>query len=406
MANVSSSQKSEQQPDPVSNLIGAFTEPKSITQRLRWAKENTHLISPATTCARLPEGCSVSINVVWMDPTKDAHDVGGGKVSLLKHALQTLAGAAGVRFDPHSSGRLDDGSDPYYVHWKAVGAWQHLDGSVLPLVGDKEMDLREGSAQVERILAKATRDPEGQVRDVRAFILAHAQSKAELRAIRKGLGLRSYSPAELREKPFVVVKLMFTGHSDDPQIRRENAAAIRATMLGGAQALFGPAPAPAHALPAISLPSFASAPARPVAALSSGHAPPPVGSVGDDEEQDVMPTQPAAAAAPRRSATSTGRKSSGAADVPIARFGKNTKDRPLADLEQEELDWYAGAVKKNLDDPAKANFKAANEAHYREVLAEMERRNGVPPDAGSAPTRGAAAPDFDADDRGDAADDY
>jgi hypothetical protein len=380
--------------DPIDNLIGAFSDPKSISQRLRWAKENCHLISPGTTCARLPEGCSVAISVVWMDPRVDAHSVGGGKVSLLKHALAVLAGAAGVRFDPHSSGRLDDGSDPNYVHWKAVGAWQGLDGSVLPIVGDKEMDLRDGSAQVERILAKAEKDPLGQLRDVRAFILAHAQSKAELRAIRKGLGLRSYTPMELSDRPFVVVKLMFTGYSDDPQIRRENAAAIRATMLGGASALFGPPPAPvAHGLVApMPLPAL-SMPTQPVAALTTGHRPPPVGSSMDDDEMDE-PAAPVAAPAPRLKARATSASSS---DGAVAKFGKG-KGQPLSEMSHEDLDWYLGAVRKSVDDPEKARFRAGNEAHYREVLAEKERREGGPAEQRSAPKSPPAQADFD---RGD-----
>lgn len=406
--------------DPFSRIAGSYTKPAAITEMLNWVQDNAHLISPGFACARLPEGCSLAVSVVYLDPKADAHDVGMGKVGLLKHALTKIAAAAGIRFDPVASGRIDDGSEPYYVHWRAVGAWRHLDGSILPIVGDKEMDLREESAQVERIY-KQSKDPEKQIREMRAFIMGHAQSKAELRAIRKALGIRSYTPDEL-QKPFVVVNLAFTGHSDDPQIRRENAAAIRASMLGGAQALFGPPPEPQG----MQLPAMPTAPALPMPSAASGaHAPPPVHATRADED-DVESTpsltggttqQPQQTqATPTRRGRAAGGASSSSSGGAVVKFGR-LAGTLLKDLDAENLDWYVGALKRNLDDPAKSKpqYREQDEAHYREVLAELERRNGVPADTKVANGPAApqqqratspAAPSFAPDDRGDDADKY
>lgn len=408
-------QKSE---DKYSSLAGTFSKPGGLTARLQWAADNTHLISPATTCGRLPEGCSVAVSVVHLDARVDAHDVGFGKLGLLKHALMRIATAAGIAFDPLASGRLDDATDSHYVHWRAIGAWRHLDGSILPVVGDKEMDLRDGSAQVDRIYANSKEKAKGdkQLMEMRAFIVPHAQSKAELRAIRKALGIRSYTASEL-ERPFVICKLMFTGQSENPRIAEANAAAIRNSMLGGAQALFGP-PA-GSTVPAQALPAMQNAP------VSFGHSPPPVGATraelddesgpsllqGRQEHIDTTGTSvPESSRAPAQAAsTSQATKQSPppAGDVHIVKLGRS-KGRPVTDLDAEGLDWYVSVLKDSVDDPKKARWRADNEADYRAVLAERERREGAPPQTTTSAAAKPAAPppDFDAADRGDSPDDY
>ena len=393
MSNTTNTQLApKQHSDPIERLVGAFTEAKAITARLRWASENCHLISPATTCARLPEGCSVAISVVQFDLTVDAHDVGFGKVSLLKHALSMLASAAGVRWDPRASGRVDDGSDPYYCHWRSIGAWQHLDGTILPIVGDREVDLRDGSAQVERIFA-TSKDAEKQVREMRAFIVGHAQSKAELRAIRKAFGIRSYTKAEL-EKPFVTCRLMFTGQSDDPQIRRENAAAIRGTMLGGASALFGSPPG-ASQLPTMALPAMPVAPMLPLPAVH-GLPPPPVGASADydddlpDSTPDVSTPAPRPVVAPAvtGAATTNGARQESAGIT--MKFGK-AKGVPLDKMEEKDLRWYADFIEKKLDAPDEQKFRANNEKQLSALRAELASRSGGA-SAGAAATN--AGDDF------------
>jgi hypothetical protein len=388
--------------DPFARISGSYKNAVQVTKVLAWARDHAHLISPAYACARLPEGCEVGISIVWVDPKTDAHDVGMGKFGLLKHALNRISSAAGIRFDPHASGRVDDGSDPFYVHWRSVGAWRHLDGSILPIVGDREMDLRDGSAQVERVY-KTSRDAEKQVREMRAFIMGHAQSKAELRAIRKALGIRSYTAQEL-EKPFVVVNLAFTGFSEDPSIRRENAAAIRNSMLGGAQALFGPPPGNTVTTPA--LPMASNVP------IQIGHAPPPVGSTRaelDDDSAPVLPQGntidttatpvPESARAPRTAARSqaappapaTTSQASGARKPSgfVMKFGK-TKGTPIEDATDRDLQWSSETIAKSIDDPDKARFREQNERELAAIRAEIAYRAGG---GGASQTSGGSAGD-------------
>ena len=397
--------------DPFANIAGSYTNPKSITQLLRWCAENCHLISPATACARLPDGCSVAVSVVWLDPNVDAHSVGGGRYGLLKHALTQLANAAGISWDPRASGRLDDGSDPHYIHWRSIGAWRQLDGSVISVPGETQMDLREGSAQVDRIFAKATKDGEAQVRDQRAFIMGHAQTKAELRGIRKACNIRAYTHDDFN-RPWVVVKLSYTGESADPQIRRENAAAIRGAMLGGAQALFGPQPEPAQPAP-MALPAMPQAPSLPMPHLAA-LAPPPVHTTtADDDDFDsshMVPSPPPQAqsapqTAPAAPTTAVPQPASngGAKREPSGvdmKFGKS-KGVAIEDAADKDLAWYTEAIAKSVEDPEKSRFRASNEKTLAACRAELAWRASNGGTGGGGSARGPAPappPDFGGDD--------
>ncbi len=277
---------------------GSYADGDRLTAALSNASARYHLVSPATSAGTLPEGTEVALTVVSVDAEKETYDVGGGKRGLAKSALDRVGAAAGISWDPDRCRRLDDGSDPRYVAFQAIGRVRHFDGTEIVLSATKEMDLRDGSAQVqalrdryERALEKwraqgsraATgygalkyepKDPTAQISEMRLHILAHAESKAKLRAIRS-LGLRaSYDKDEL-DKPFAVARLMFTGRSTDPELKREFARMQAQAMLGASAALYG---APAPALPA-----------------PRHHAPPPVGSQQWDDEPTPLP-RPAPAA--------------------------------------------------------------------------------------------------------------
>lgn len=392
--------------DPYSRIGGTYTNPKTLNEMLRWVQQNAFLIAPAAACSQLPPGCAVALTTVWFNPDTDAHSVGGSKLSLLKHALEQLAVAAGVAFDPDRSGRVDDGSDPHYCHWRAVGAWRHLDGSILPIIGDKEIDLRNGSSQVDSIMADARGSNDAERADrgkknvlaIRALIAAHAQTKAELRAIRKSLSIRTYTAQELLGRPFVAAKLMYLGHSTDPQIARENAAAIRTQMLGGALALFGPPPQAQQQAAQQYVPMLP--PVR-LAPQLTPHAPPPVGTVADAYADDEgsgplpfageAPAQPApvpTAPTPQPARQAAPQAASGGRSGVIMKFGR-AKDTAIEDAADRDLEWYGDAVEKSANDPAKSRFRDSNLADLAAIRAEQAKRGGG---GGSAPQRAPAPP--------------
>lgn len=230
-------------------LTGASNDPLETSKMLAVANEHAHLVSPATSVAMLPEGCSVVLSQVLIDPSETYK--AGDKLGLAKSALDRIAAGAGISWSPEQSGRLDDGSDPYYCAWRAVGTLRQLDGTEITIEGSKEMDLRNGSPQLEGLYERfesdrrnprqgraPAKDPTGQIREMRLHIMAHAESKARLRAIRS-IGVRSaYTPKDL-EKPFVVARLMFTGYSEDPGIRARFAELTAQAFLGGRRALYG-----------------------------------------------------------------------------------------------------------------------------------------------------------------------
>lgn len=264
---------------------GSFHDAGKATEALLNAATHGHLVAPAPVCGQLPEGCSLVLSAVTVDQANETYPVGGGKRGLDKVALDKIAAAAGIAWE--YSRRTDDGSDPHYCAWEAVARVRDYDGTVRRLPGNVEIDARDGSPQIQEIIEKAAeakppRDPHNQIRELRKFIMRHAESKAMNRAIRK-LGVRTSYPPDDLGKAFMCVKVMFTGHTKDPELKKLFAEKIADSFLGGHTALYGggaPALAPGH---------------QPAAALPSGepssftvHSPPPVGAVpADDDAYDT-----------------------------------------------------------------------------------------------------------------------
>jgi hypothetical protein len=272
------------------SLQGTFHDPVSATASLQAATQEAHLVAPAPICGALPIGCGIAISAVYVDPATETYGIpsehspnrGLGKV-----ALDKISAAAGISWDSRESGRLDDHSEPHYVHYKAVGRVKDFDGTVRVISGEVEIDLRDG---VEHGCS------EKELPIARKFILRNGESKAKNRAIRS-LGVRTKYHRDELSKPFVVAKVQFTGHTDDPELRRMFAEKTADAFLGGTTALYGSPSAPprqptSHQLPpaAYQAPAFAGGYAPPYAGQFAGHAPPAPGSVIDHEE--IPPARP------------------------------------------------------------------------------------------------------------------
>lgn len=352
---------------------------EALTRLLQEAAANHNLVSPATSIGRIPEGCGVALSTVVVDTDEKHGEVypsGGGKLVLARVSVDRIAAAAGISWDAAQSRRLDDGSDPRYCYFKAVGTVRDFDGTEVQLMGHKEMDLRDGSAQIEALMERydanlaawkrgdprqryEPKDPTAQIREMRLHILSHAETKARLRAIR-ARGLKSAYQLEELRKAFVVARLMWTGESDDPELRRMFALKQADAMLGGIKALFG------HGA-GMGLAQLAPPTHAPM--LQPAMRPPPIGASLDDVDEDgVIDAGPAHVEAERQEATPPQKTDSAPQAAPSEasadagptgevwpwqpkRQGDPEKGTPLEDIEDYHLERLADYCAKRASDP-------------------------------------------------------
>lgn len=342
------------------SLTGSTRSASDLAQRLASIADQAHVIAPAMSSATLPEGCEVVTSAVLIDVAHETYKVGTVKEGneyvetrgLGKVALEKIAGAAGISWDPSASGRLDDGSDPYYCAWRVVGNLRHFDGTEVTIEGSKEMDLREGSAQLQALFDRAktgkSKDPTAQIREMRLHIMAHAESKARLRAIRS-IGLRpAYTAAELK-KPFVVARLAFNGRSADPETQRAFSMMTAQAMLGGRRALYG-GERDSRALPAPRAVQSLPAPQR--------LAPPPVGSVANDDDDDLpeswnqapQPTKTEVRErAPEQQQTRTAAEAGERKPSGVVIPGGRSKDTPIEKASMADLQYWSKTIAESID---------------------------------------------------------
>lgn len=267
----------------LATMTGAYRAPSEVNTALERVADRCHLLSPASSVGSIPEGCEVVLTSVHVDIDNDTYaPKGGGGLALKKTAIDQIGKALGVSWLPRECYRVDDGSAPYYCHYRVAGMYRSFDGQQAVITGEKIMDLRNGSPM-------ALGMKEAELSMARSHILSHAESKAKNRAIRS-TGLRqSYSREELA-KPFIAARLMFTGRTDDPELKCEFASQMAKSFTDSSATLYGPAPS---ALPA----------------EHKASPPPPVGSINDDD--DAIPTHGEATCGAKPAASGGGSGQSG-----------------------------------------------------------------------------------------------
>lgn len=62
-----------------------------------------------------------------------------------------------------------------------------------------------------------------------------------------------------------------------------------------------------------------------------------------------------------------------AGDVCLPNFGRN-KGQPISGTETKDLEWYAGALRKSIDDPSKERWVTENQSLLDAITDELERR--------------------------------
>lgn len=395
--------------DTAVEAAGSSTNPAEITASLEAANQTMHLISPATKCGSVPDGCAVMMSRVLIDSNDDGQVYpisGSKKLGLGKVPLKKISLAVGISWDPVLSRRDDDGSDPAFCQYTAVGYLHDFDGSEKTIIGTKAIDLRRGSAlwqdaherartkaideakngvrgklatdKERAALEKAYAAAEKELRHARIHILSNAQTKAELRAIRS-IGLKSSYTVDELQKPFVAAKLIFTGESTDPQNREIYARARAEKFLGARHSAYG-------------------TPALPPAKLS----PPPIMNELDDDDYTVgahvidadengngnghtseppqTGRQPQQTTLPTENADSeqgaagddTGEQQSESSererppDFEI-KFGKD-KGKMVSQVDDAGLSWLVTVYDASIENPEKAQWKDKNQRERAIIL--------------------------------------
>jgi hypothetical protein len=161
--------------------------------------------------------------------------------ALGKPAIDKIAAAAGITFDPDRTGVKGTPSRDYLL-FEAVGSLKLPDGTVITKKGTVEWDFdavwsppkrydNETNERYEERSAEAARV-------LRRFRIPMSETKAMLRVVRALLGLKSkYTAAELKH-PFEVPHYDYAPNMDKPEVR----ALVMAQADTSHRALYGASP--------------------------------------------------------------------------------------------------------------------------------------------------------------------
>lgn len=234
---------------------GVFDSAENLAPAIKTLSEKHNILVPGGAIgAELPMLYAAGMSFVFVDIEKETYAIPGkAELGLGKSVLDRIARAAGVRWNPHLCGRTDDGSNPHVVEYQAAGTVLQLDGTESMICASKRIDLRaeqwtpestwgSDAQEMARIAAGKTppKEPWPQILQQRQHILSLAETKAKNRAIRT-LGVRAaYLPADIA-KGFVVLRLQFTGRSEDPELEHEVGLMIAQRALSSQSMLYGQA---------------------------------------------------------------------------------------------------------------------------------------------------------------------
>ncbi len=337
------------------NIAGAYTDPSEVAERVRLAAKHCHLIGGGTMCPAI-DGHEFQIAVVPINKEASylirSNGDGPPKRGIPKSTLMQVAAAAGVSW--YAPQRLDDGRDPHYCVIRVMGLYKQIDGTDRVLTGQRDVDVREGSAQI------VGKKP-GEIDALRANIYRSAETKAKLRAIREAFGIEQAMTESDLEKPFVLVRTVFTGRSNNRRSQELYSRAIAYKHAMSITALFGPGamntlPQPSsvaglgpaasvQALPALGLGTPSDAPDD-VDPLESEDGPEDSSPYAAPESTSPRPAVPSPPAADRQPSMAPAM----ALDAQFVIPGGHAKGTPLSEASENDLSYWGGRIAKAIQD--------------------------------------------------------
>jgi hypothetical protein len=229
----------------MSNDNGFILNPSDLGAKiLEWRKQGFHVLSPAIQVSTFAPGYGVNASMVLLDPTTDEKGRGldvywdertmkQDERGLSKIALGKIAAAAGVSWLPGQSGRKDPLTIQNLWIYQVLGVYLAYDGTPQTIHGEKEIDYRDGSAQIGEWSRDAWREAlsrdsrtrhingwsDNRVMQARSHGAERAETGAMERAIRMGFGIKHvYTLDELR-LPFVALRVCPVMDMSDPRVR-------------------------------------------------------------------------------------------------------------------------------------------------------------------------------------------
>lgn len=198
-----------------------------------------NLICPTRYIDHVPQYQAVSFRLVFLGDDDIYEPRGFGQIEVNGQKVQgyapkgdavmKLARESAVQILP--SQRLDDRTDAHIRHYRGNVVMRGMHGRDIPTSKEREIDLRPGAAEFEKM-------KDNQKREARVSIDRVCETKAQLRAIRAALGLKqAYTAAELA-RPFVITILVANLDASNPV--HANLAAAHA--LGVTDKLYGQRP--------------------------------------------------------------------------------------------------------------------------------------------------------------------
>jgi hypothetical protein len=242
---------------------GIYRDLPSLMEAFQKAQEKFNVCFPVMRPDLIPPMHAVALRPVAIDVRLDRSGkplsgdlyLDRGKYGLTKIALDKIAAAANLSWHPAYTGRVDDESEPLFRRYRACGVVHGLDGTPRLLTAHRSIDLRvtewgmrpgRNQGSEEKYVAAGSKDAlgmsEAQWREAQKFIDEMCESKAMNRVVRQYAHIKGrYEAAELA-KTFVIAALVFTGETEDPDLKRELARAMVQKATNASAALFGPGP--------------------------------------------------------------------------------------------------------------------------------------------------------------------
>lgn len=251
---------------------GIYTDLPQLIEGVRKLHGKFNVCMPITQPDLIPEMYAVALRPVAIDTRVDNKGKPLGpdvyqdqrdrsKYGLTKIGLAKFAAAANISWHPAYTGRVDDQTEQWVRSYRACGVVLGLDGTPRYITAHKTIDLRatkwgekrstwDGKEKITKVVVEGGKDALGMsepaLQQARQFIDEVCESKAMNRVLRNYAFVKGLYTREELDKPFVISALVFTGHTDDPELRREVAKAMAERAMGSTAALFGPAPSANH----------------------------------------------------------------------------------------------------------------------------------------------------------------